>query len=305
MNILVTGGKGYLGRYIVEELLEQGHTVINYCREMQLPNKNPKNIFELGELTDLSRLLSVLKNRHVERIIHTAAQSHPDISLFMPMATVEANTMGLMNVFEAARLSGVKRVVCYSSDAAYGNAVADVVTEAYPLCPRTPYGVTKAAAEMMARAYNWCYGMDIIALRCCALYGPGQVMPEYVRDVIKAARSGKTFTLPSGRDQKFNLVYVTDAAEASIKACFAKKRSDFSAYNITSGYQLTLEEIMRAVQKIIPEALFDVGEGVIEGWDQHGFFSIEAAKEDLGYEPKVTFEEGLKKYINWLSENDF
>jgi UDP-glucose 4-epimerase len=147
--------------------------------------------------------------------------------------------------------------------------------------------------------------MDIIALRCCALYGPGQVMPEYVRDVIKAAYSGESFTLPSGYDQKFNLVFVSDAAEASIRACFTETRSDFAAYNITSGYQPTLGEIMEVVKKEIPDAKFDVGPGVIEGWDQHGFFSIEAARKDLGYEPKVSFEEGMRKYIDWLRENGY
>lgn len=305
MNIMVTGGKGYLGRYIVEDLLKEGHKVINYCREMQLPNEDPNNVFALGEITDISRLISVIKEYNVERIIHTAAQSHPDISLFMPFATVEANTMGLMAVFEAARLTNIRRVVCYSSDAAYGDALTEPVTEEHPLCPNTPYGVTKAAAEMMARAYNKCYDMDIIALRCCALYGPGQVMPEYVRDVIKAAYSGETLKLPSGYDQKFNLVYVTDAASASLKACFTKTRSDFAAYNITSGYQPTLGEIMEVVKQAIPNAMFDVGPGVIEGWDQHGFFSIEAAKRDLGYEPKVSFEEGMEKYIAWLQENGY
>ncbi len=305
MNILVTGGKGYLGRYIVERLLDDGHKVINYCREMQLPNKDSNNVFALGEITDMSRLITVIHEYKVDRIIHTAAQSHPDISLFMPFATVEANTMGLLTVFEAARITGVNRVVCYSSDAAYGDALAEPVTEAEPLCPNTPYGVTKAAAEMMARAYNKCYGMDIIALRCCALYGPGQVMPEYVRDVIKAAYSGKVLSLPTGYDQKFNLVYVTDAADASIKACFTKNRSEFSAYNITSGYQPTLGEIIEVVKKAVPGAVFDVGPGVIEGWDQHGFFSIEAARRDLGYEPKVSFEEGMKKYIDWIKDNDY
>lgn len=305
MNIMVTGGKGYLGRYIVSDLLKEGHTVINYCREMQLPNEDPKNIFALGEINDVSRLISVIQEYKVDRIIHTAAQSHPDISLFMPYATVEANTMGLLSVFEAARLTGVNRVVCYSSDAAYGDALVEPVTEAQPLCPNTPYGVTKAAAEMMARAYNKCYGMDIIALRCCALYGPGQVMPEYVRDVIKAAYSGEPLNMPKGYDQKFNLVYVTDAAQASIKACFTETRSEFAAYNITSGYQPTLGDIIEVVKEAVPDATFNVGPGVIDGWDQHGFFSIEAAKRDLGYEPKVSFEEGMKNYIDWLKDNLF
>ena len=305
MNIMVTGGKGYMGRYIVEELLKEGHTVINYNRDMSLPFENPKNIFVIGELNDIPRLITTIQEHKVERIIHTAGQSHPDISLVMPVGTVEANTMGLLSVFEAARLTGIKRIVCYSSDAAYGHAKVDVVTEDQPLCPRTPYGVTKATAEMMARAYNWSFGMDIISLRSCAVYGPGQVMPEFARDAIKAAVSGEKYSLPRGRDQKFNMVFITDVVNASIKACFSEKRSDLSAYNISSGYQPTFGEILDIIKNNIPTADFEVGSGDIEGWDVHGFFSIKAAEEDLGYKPEVSLEQGMKLYIDWLKAHTF
>lgn len=305
MNILITGGNGYTGRCIVKQLLEDGHTVINYNRRMQLPNPHPRNIFQLGELSDLSRLISVIREYNVERIIHTSAQSHPMVSLDMPLATVSINTMGLMNVFEAARLSGIKRVVCYSSDTAYGKADVDVVTEDQPLCPTTPYGVTKATAEMMVRAYNRSFGMDIIALRVCAIYGPGQVMPEYIRDVIRAAKAGEPFIMERGGDHRYNLAYVTDVADASIKACFTDKKSDMAVYNITSGYQPTLGEIADIVRKAFPGSEISVGPGTMEGWDVRGFFSIEAARRDLDYEPKVSLEDGMNKYIEWLKENEF
>lgn len=305
MNIMVTGGKGYMGRYIVEQLLREGHTVINYNRDMALPFENPKNIFVIGEITDVPRLITTIQEHKVDRIIHTAGQSHPDISLVMPVGTVEANTMGLLCVFEAARLTGIKRIVCYSSDAAYGHANVDVVTEEQPLCPRTPYGVTKATAEMMARAYNWSFDMDIIALRSCAVYGPGQVMPEFARDAIKAAVKGEKYSLERGRDQKFNMVFITDVANASIKACFTERRSELSTYNITSGYQPTFGEILDIINEYVPTAEFEVGPGDIEGWDVHGFFSILAAEQDLGYKPEVSLEKGMKMYIDWLKENNF
>ena len=305
MNILITGGNGYVGRCIVNKLIEDSHTVINYNRRMQLPNQHSRNIFQLGELSDLSRLISVIKQYNVERIIHTSAQSHPLVSLDMPLATVEINTMGLMNIFEAARLSGIKRVVCYSSDTAYGKADVDVVTEEQPLCPTTPYGVTKATAEMMARAYNKSFDMDIIALRVCAIYGPGQVMPEYIRDVINAAKTGEPFIMERGGDHKYNLAYVTDVADASIKACFTEKKNDLAVYNITSGYQPTLGELANIVGKAFPDSEISIGPGTMDGWDVRGFFSIEAARRDLGYEPKVSLEEGMHNYIEWLKQNAY
>lgn len=304
MNILITGGRGYLGRYIVEKLLNEGHTVINYSRDMQLAFENPKNIFVFGELYDVPRLILTIQKYNVDRIIHTAAQSHPDVSLDVPFATVEANVMGAMGIFEAARLTGVKRVVCYSSECAYGNTTAKVMDESHPLCPTTPYGVTKATDEMMARAYNNCFKMDFIALRVGQVYGPGQVMQEYIRDAIRAAVKGEKFVLDRGRDQKFQLVHVTDAANASVKACFAEKRNELSVYNITSGYQPTFGDILSTLQGIIPSAEFEVGSGDL-GYDVNGIFSIEAAKRDLGYVPAVKLIDGLKEYVDWLKKSDY
>ncbi|MFC9601044.1 NAD-dependent epimerase/dehydratase family protein [Peribacillus butanolivorans] len=304
MNILVTGGKGYLGRYIVKELLNQGHTVIDYIRDMSLPSEDPKHVHVFGELYDVPRLITTIQNHKIDRIIHTAAQSHPDVGVEVPIATAEANVMGTMGVLEAARLTGVKRIVVYSSECAYGDTHEDIITEDHPLNPRTPYGVTKATTEMMARAYNECYGMDIIALRVCQVWGPAQVMQEYIRDAIKAAVKGEMFYLPSGSEQKFQLIYVTDAVRASLAACFTEKKNELAVYNITGGYQQTFGEVIKLLQEIIPDAKFDVGPGEL-GYDNQSLFDISAAKNDLGYVPQVSLMDGLKMYVNWLRENDF
>ncbi|RGZ00684.1 NAD(P)-dependent oxidoreductase [Clostridium sp. AM58-1XD] len=302
MNILITGGRGYLGRYIVQKLLDQGHTVINYCRDMQLPNEEPRNIFVFGELSDIPRLIQTIEKYHVDRIINTAAQSHPDWSLEVPYATVDANVMGMMGVLEAARLTGVKRVVLFSSECAYGNSDGSPMAENHPLCPTTPYGVTKAANEMMGRAYNKCFGMDIISLRVGQVYGPGQVMQEYIRDAAKAAIDGETYDLENGGDQKIQLVHVTDAAEGVVLACMSEKKNDLAVYNITSGYQPTFYEVLDILKELIPGARFNVGGGDYGG-DYNGIFVIEAAKRDLGYIPKVSLRAGLEEYVKYLQEH--
>ncbi|CRK83054.1 NAD-dependent epimerase/dehydratase family protein [Neobacillus massiliamazoniensis] len=303
MNILVTGGKGYLGRYIVQELLNEGHSVVNYNRDVCLPSDNPKHSYVVGELYDVARLVTTIQIFKVDRIIHTAGQSHPDVGIEVPLATAEANVMGTMGVLEAARLTGIKRVVVYSSECAYGNTHKDLVTEDHPLNPRTPYGVTKAATEMMARAYNECYGLVCIALRVCQVWGPGQVMQEYIRDAIRAAVRGEAFSLERGRDQKFQLIYITDAAKASVAACFTENESALSVYNITGGYQPTFGEVLTLLQEIIPDAQFDVGPGDFE-YDDQGIFDISAAKADLGYIPLISLKEGLEAYVSWLRNHD-
>ena len=303
MNILVTGGAGYLGRYIVARLREEGHRVINYCRDLMQPGADPEVIPALGELYDIPRLMQVIREYQVDRIIHTAGQSHPGISIMAPVQTVEANISGTMGVLEAARLTGVRRVVLFSSEAAYGEHGDRDMTLDVPLIPRTPYGVTKAACEMMGRAYNWSFGMDCVSIRCSQVYGPRHVTQEYVRDAIKAGVKGEKYVLPHGRDHKIQLIHVRDAADVTVRACFAEHINDMAVYNASSGYQPKFGEILEKLKEMIPGFEYEVGSGGV-GNEQQGLFDLTETKRDLGYEPQVSLEQGLKEYIEWLKDHD-
>jgi UDP-glucose 4-epimerase len=317
MSVLVTGGRGYVGRYVVDALAARGERVVDYSRDQGPGARHELHVPVLGELADIPRLLAVLDEHAVERIVHTAGQSHPDVSLEMPLATVEANVIGTTCVLEAARLSGIRRVVVFSSECAYGDTpgaggpgpaaaaggTPPSVPESTPLHPRTPYGVTKAATEMLGHSYNESFGMDIMALRVAQVYGPGQVMAETVRDVIRAAVSGEAFRLPHGRDQKLQLVHVTDVMRAVVAACFADGHGQH-VYNITGGIQPALGEVLELVAELVPGFESSVGPGELGG-DRQGLFEIDAARRDLGYEPRVTLREGLRGYVEWLREHEF
>jgi UDP-glucose 4-epimerase len=304
VKILVTGSRGYLGRYVADDLTRQGHTVVGYSRDLGASPADPRHIAVLGELGDIPRLLTVIREHSVERIIHTAAQSHPDVSREMPLATVEANVTGTCCVLEAARLCDVRRVVCFSSEAAYGHTPPGPVLEAVPLHPRTPYGVTKAATEMLGHAYNECFGMDVISLRVGQIYGPGQLMREDVHDAIKAALRGETFRQRSGRDQRLQLVHVTDVMRATVAASFVDGHS-LSSYNIAGGVQPTFGEVLDMVAELVPGAEFEVGPGGLEESDEQGSFDIRAAGRDLGYVPQVALGDGLRDYVDWLRTAEY
>lgn len=303
MNILITGGNGYLGCYIIDQLKNQGHNIINYTRDILIgtPNTNVVNV--QGELYDIPRLMSVIKQYSVDRIIHTAAQSHPSISIDAPLQTVESNVMGTMGVLEASRLMGIKRIVLFSSEAAYGEHGNNKMTLDRPLIPRTPYGVTKATCEMLGRAYNWSFGMDCVSIRCSQVYGPRHITQEYVRDAIKAGLRHEKYCMPRGLHHKIQLIHVRDAADVTVKACFAEKINDMAVYNASSGYQPEFGEVLRLLQKMIPGFEYEVGPGNM-GSEQQGLFDLEETIRDLRYEPKVSLEQGIKEYIEWLKEND-
>ena len=299
MTILITGGGGFLGRNIVRQLLSDGHKVIDYMRDFVPPSEDPNHIFVYGELFDIPRLTETIRTYGVERIIHTAGQSHPPISVQTPMSTVEANIMGSMGVLESARLTGIKRVVLYSSEASYGNIGTELVTIQSPQRPVTPYGVTKAAVEMMGRAYNTCYGMECISIRLGEVYGPGRITSETVQVAIDAALDGVPFKREHGRDQHLHLIHIRDAVDVSIRACFTEKFSEMATYHATSGGHPTFGEVLDILAELLPDAEFDVGDGDL-GYDVCGMLDLSETERDLGYKPQVTLREGVTEYVDFL-----
>ena len=120
MNIFMTGSGGYIGRGVAAKLLQEDHIVIDFCRSMRRPYASENRIYVYSELYDIPRLLDVFQTYKVDAIIHIAAQSSPSVSLEVPLQTIHTNIDGTASLLEAARLSGIRRVVLYSSDAAYG-----------------------------------------------------------------------------------------------------------------------------------------------------------------------------------------
>lgn len=299
--VLVTGGLGYVGRHLVPALAARGDHVISYNRDYA--EGSPTGVeFVQGELYDIPRLVDTLSRHEVDRVIHTAAMSHPDLSIDLPITTFTANVDGTLHVLEAARMAGVKRVVNFSSECAYGN-VDGPVTEDSPLDPTTPYGVTKVTTELLGRVYTNLYGLDVISLRVTEIYGPGNKMPEILRDIIRPVLDGEPFMMGTGGDHGFHFVLVHDVARAAILAadCVRRERSIF---NITGGSQVTLSQAGEMIRDLVPGARIEIGPGY---WhlDRQGPWDIRAAARDLGYEPKHPLERGLPSYVEWLREHEY
>ncbi|PSR22501.1 MAG: hypothetical protein C7B45_06685 [Sulfobacillus acidophilus] len=304
-TVLVTGGQGFVGRHLVAALLDQGYGVIEYNREGGEVRRGAEYHHQVirGELSDWARFLEVLSNVDVDAIIHTAGQSHPAVSLDAPLGTVVANIDGTMAVLEAARQNHVRRVVLMSSECAYGVCLEPEVDESHPLAPTTPYGVTKATIDLMAHVYRTRYAVDVMSLRISQVYGPGQRLPEDVHDMLRCAIDRRPYRLSSGRDQKVQLVHVQDVVQGLIKAAqIGVHRS--TVYNITGGEQVTLGDLAQMVRALVPDAVMELGEGLL-GYDRQGLFSLRRAHEELGYVPQVSLEQGLASYHHWLTEHEF
>ncbi|WP_396449699.1 NAD-dependent epimerase/dehydratase family protein [Actinomadura sp.] len=301
---LVTGGLGFVGRYLVRRLAADGHRVISYNRDFS-ESDDPSVVAVQGELYDVPRLLRTLQEYEVERIAHTAAMSHPELSIDLPITTFTANVEGTLHVLEAARLAGVRRVVNFSSECAYGDQETHLVQEeGAHLLPNTPYGVTKVATELMGRVYGRLYGVDVISLRITEVYGPGNPMPEVLREMIAAAVHGRPFRLDEGGEHRFQFVHAEDVARAA-QAALEVGDHGRAVYNITGGRQVTLREAAALVEKILGKADLAIGPGHIPTLDRQGPYDITAARDELGYVPQQSLEAGIASYADWLRDRRY
>jgi UDP-glucose 4-epimerase len=253
----------------------------------------------MGQLRDLPRLVNVMREHGVERIVHAADVFDPRISIEMPVATVVANVEGILHLLEAARHTGVAgRVVLLSSIAVYGDNDGPIV-ESSPLRPRTPYAVTKVTAEQLGRIYSDLYGLDVVVLRLGDPYGPELAPPLLLRALMQSAIEGEPFRSPNGTDQTFHLTHGEDicrAVAAALHANEPKRR----IYNITGGESHSIAHIAALVEDRFPQSRIDVGPGRLSELDRQGRVDIRAADRELGYRPLWGLARGLDDYAEWL-----
>ncbi len=299
--VMVTGGLGFVGRHLVGELADAGSTVVSYNRDYAESDRG-QVVTVQGELFDIPRLVRTLQRYDVERILHTAAMSHPELSVDLPVTTFAANVQGTLSLFEAARLAGVRRIVNFSSECAYGHQEVDLVRESAQVRPTTPYGVTKVTTELLGDVYGDLYGLDVISLRITEVYGPGNPMPEVLKDMIVAATRARPFRLDGGGDHRFQFVHVQDVTAAALAAAGVERAAQ-RVYNVTGGRQVSLFEAADIVRTAVPGADIVIGPGQIGTLDRQGPYDITAAARDLRYQPRWGLEDGVQHYAEWLSDH--
>ncbi|HLJ62510.1 MAG TPA: NAD-dependent epimerase/dehydratase family protein [Stellaceae bacterium] len=295
MSILVTGGAGFIGRYIVEGLVASGTRAISYNRDY-IEAGDPGVHAVQGELYDLPKLVRVFREEEVAAVIHTAGMSHPEISIDLPITTFTANVEGTLHLFEAARMAGLRRIVNFSSECVYGNREEPIDESAAPR-PNTPYAVTKVTTELLGDVYSTLYGLDVISLRLTEVYAPGLRMPEILKGMVATIARGAEFSLAEGRDHRFHFIHAEDAARAALLAARVPTPRA-RRYNISGGRQLSVGELAALVQAMVPKARIRIGPGYLTNWDRQGPLDITAAARDLGFTPRWTLEAGITQLLN-------
>lgn len=314
MAVLITGGAGFIGARAARLLLEQGEKVIVYDTFGAAEPQSLKGIQDQveivrGNILDPATMLSTVKRFKVKKILHTAGFVSSGLSMDQPMMAAKINIEGMLNVLEAARIYGVKRVVFLSSQRVYGKGVYGPIDEDHPKNPKYPYGSTKLAAEMLGLNYNYQYGLDFIAVRFSGVYGPGRSgggRDNILKNMLVSAVRGVPYHLPTGGDHPWEFVHVDDAVEGLVLALnVTPERLRHRVFNISEGKLYTWKEVAEILCQLVPGSRITAGPGLIQlrpgiPDDVKGVLDITRACEELGFSPKYDLYKGLRQYIEWL-----
>lgn len=308
MTIMITGGTGFLGTYLTHYLVRQCEVdervvVFDRQRDYRWPwDTRDRVISVVGDVLEIHELLAAMERHDVDRVVHLAfAVGRPSPDRTIPFVRLEC--MGTANVYEAARMHGVERIVLGSSIAAYGAHNVDELTEDLPATPDAIYGACKVMNEQLATHYSATHGMTAVNLRFGSIfglgrsnrgsYGSGLLSPiADFRANVERAVAGFPVDMPVESDRITNFCYAFDAAQAMWLALTAPSPT-YALYNVT-GPPRRLSDFAACVRTLLPDAQLRSSDdvGVV-----HQLMSTQRIESDLGYTPRYTMEQGLEDYV--------
>ena len=301
-NVVVTGGAGFIGSHLSEELARREYQVIildnlstGRMENIELLLKGENTEFVQGSITDLPLLQKLFQNVHY--VFHQAAIPSVPRSVERPLASHEANITGTLNVLLAARDNGVKKVVCASSSSVYGDTLTLPKREDMTPTPQSPYAVTKLAGEHYCRVFQEVYGLHTACLRYFNVFGPRQnpdsqyaaVIPRF----IKRLSQGRPPVILGDGEQSRDFTFIRDAVEANILAAGGDASGVF---NIAGGNRITINGLAKLVGNIMGKNMEAIHHEPRPGDIRHSQADICKAKT-WGYEPTYGLEEGLKQTV--------
>ena len=312
MRLLVTGGAGFIGSNFVRRIVNGTYSGVSqltvldkltYAGTLKNLEMLPADSFEFikGDIANPD-LISDLTKRH-DAIVNFAAESHVDRSITGARDFIETNVLGVQNLLAASLQNQVSVFVQVSTDEVYGSISEGSWSEEYPLLPNSPYSASKASADLICRSYNRTFEMDIRVTRCSNNYGPHQfpekVIPLFVTNLID---NGKVPLYGNGLNVR-DWLHVDDHCDGIYSVLSEGKSGNI--YNIGGCRELTNRELTEIILR-----KFDRDESSIEyvtdrlGHDLRYSVSHEKITRELGYKPKINFEDGIEETIEWYKRNE-
>lgn len=301
---LVTGGAGFIGSHLVDELTRLGRSVrvlddFSTGLKSNLSHVRPRPEVVEGSLTDPLAVAQAV--RGVGTVYHLGALASVARSVENPLATHAACATGTLNLLDAARKAGVKRVVYAASSSAYGGQASTTgQTEDQPTAAKSPYAAAKLAGELYLQAFAASYGLETVRLRFFNIFGPRQRADSPYSGVIaifaNLLRAGKVPTVHGDGQQRRDFVYVSDCIQAICKAATVPGVSG-RVFNVGTGRSVSVLELVAALNRVLGTSVEPVFGSARVGDVRFSLAKIDRIQTELGYEPEVGFEEGLRRTL--------
>jgi dTDP-glucose 4,6-dehydratase len=315
-TILITGGAGFIGSNFVHRVLEHHRdtrivnvdalTYAGNLENLAALEGDSRHLFVRVDICDPEQIGPVFEEHRPEAVVHFAAESHVDRSITGAAAFVRTNVLGTQNLLDASQKTGVGRFVQVSTDEVYGSLGAEgAFTESSPLDPSSPYSASKAGADLLVLAAHHTLGLDAVVTRCSNNYGPYQFPEKLIPLMIANALEGKKLPIYGDGQNVRDWIHVQDHCQAVWRVLEAGRPGE--VYNIGSSNEWPN---LKIVKKLL--SLLGKGEELIDfvpdrpGHDRRYAIDPRKMRDELGWEPEVTFDEGLRQTVAWyVSHRDW
>jgi len=315
MNFLVTGGAGFIGYHVCERLLRDGQAVwafddLNNFYDPKIKEANIRDLVSLakpftfvrGDLADRPALDQLLSSVRFDQIIHLAARAGVRPSLLEPALYQRVNVEGTVNLLEAARLRGVKKVTLASSSSVYGVNSKVPFSESDPIFSAiSPYAASKLACEALGHVYHHLYGMDIAVLRFFTVYGPRQRPDLAIHKFARLIAAGKPIPVFGDGSTARDYTYVTDTVEG-VMAC-TRNEFGYEIFNLGESQTVTLSQLIGLLEKSLGRKAAIDRQAPQPGDVPITFADITRARQQLGYNPRVKIAEGIPLFVEWFRQS--
>lgn len=317
-KIFIAGGAGFIGYFIVKELLQEGHSVLIYdnfsnyipqeqslyCLYLQRRLQEIKDRVEIvrGDVRDKRKLIQTIREFQPEIVINLVSIPLATASTVFFEDAVQINLNGHINLLEAIRYSNsVERFVYASSSFVYGDFEYEPADENHPTRPIDIYGGTKLSCEILSKTYSEKYGIEHTIIRPSAVYGPTDANRRVSQIFVENALTGKPLILNNNGEGKVDFTYAADTAHGFVLAALSANAKN-QTFNITAGQGRSAKEFAEILQALLPYKKIEMAlkPGDDTRRPNRGALAIAKAGELLGYQPKYQLEQGLKEYINYI-----
>ena len=311
MNYLITGGAGFIGSSLTERLLDNNNKIFvidnfNDYYDVNLKEKNVQQFlanknYKLyrGDICDRNLVKEIFRQNHIDVVVHIAARAGVRPSLEDPLEYVRSNIEGTINILENMKEFSCKKIVFASSSSVYGNCTAEKFSEDLKVTePISPYAATKSACEQFLYTYSKLYGINAVCLRFFTVYGPKQRPDLAIRKFIELIEQDKSIPVYGDGSTMRDYTYIEDIL-SGICAAIEYDKTPYEIINLGGGSPVTLSQMIRTIEKVLNKQAKIERLPMQPGDVNKTVSDISKAQKLLNYEPKTTFEEGIKKFVEW------